>query len=174
MNKQNVLFTAFIRQHQAKLRAFIRSMGVQPDAVDDVAQEAFVIAYKELTNFDLEMDFGNWLCGIARNVVRNDLRKRARQHRILNEKLTYFLMDEADTPDMSSEQHNEEIVALKDCIKALPDKSRELIVQRYSDEHTSQALSEHYGMSATSVRLTLMRIRKKLRSCVNFRLEYEQ
>ncbi|MFC3123230.1 sigma-70 family RNA polymerase sigma factor [Agaribacter flavus] len=173
MNKQNVLFTAFIRQHQGRVRAFIRSMGVESEAVDDVAQEAFVIAYRELNSFDLEMDFGNWLCGIAKNVIRNDLRKRARQYRIMNEQLTYFLLEDLESEVQFVNENDNELHALRECIKELPDKSKDLITQKYSNEQNSQALSEHFGMSATAIRLSLMRIRKKLKSCVDYRLEYE-
>ena len=68
-------FTALVEEHQASLRAFVRSLGVRMDWVDDLAQDAFVVAHGELDNFDQERDFGKWLRGIARNLVRNELRK---------------------------------------------------------------------------------------------------
>ena len=40
-------FTELVKVHQSGLRAFIRSIGVSRDKVDDYAQEAFLIAYKK-------------------------------------------------------------------------------------------------------------------------------
>jgi DNA-directed RNA polymerase specialized sigma24 family protein len=49
----------------------VRSLGVDLDWVDDIAQEAFVTAYRQWESFDLEQDFGKWPRRIAAIVVRN-------------------------------------------------------------------------------------------------------
>ncbi|MFT4687936.1 MAG: hypothetical protein ACJASX_004315 [Limisphaerales bacterium] len=41
-------------------------IGVQAGSVDDLAQEAFMGAFRELDRFDSSEDFGTWLRGIAR------------------------------------------------------------------------------------------------------------
>ncbi|MDG2214955.1 MAG: sigma factor [Verrucomicrobiota bacterium] len=52
------IFTGLIRDHQASLRVFVRSQGVKkPGWVDDLAQDAFVIAYRELDSCDLKSKF---------------------------------------------------------------------------------------------------------------------
>ena len=84
-------FAALVEEHQASLRAFVRTLGVDTDWVDDLAQDAFVVAYRELETFDEDRDFGKWLRGIARNLVRNELRKAVRR-RIMNEDLTRHLL----------------------------------------------------------------------------------
>ena len=40
-------FAGVVRQHHASLRYFIRSLGVQSAWVDDLAQEAFLLAYRQ-------------------------------------------------------------------------------------------------------------------------------
>ena len=51
------LFAGLVRDHQASLRVFVRSQGVEPGWVDDLAQDAFVIAYRELDSCDLKSKF---------------------------------------------------------------------------------------------------------------------
>ena len=45
-------YIEYVRENHAGLRAFIRSLGVAPLWVDDIAQEAFIIAYDRLDEFD--------------------------------------------------------------------------------------------------------------------------
>mgnify|MGYP001220835957 CR=1 FL=1 len=73
------LFAGLVEEHQASLRVFVRSLGVEPDWVDDMAQDAFVVAFREMDSYDPVCDFGKWLRGIARNLVRNELRKAGRR-----------------------------------------------------------------------------------------------
>lgn len=174
MSKQNALFASFIRQHQARLRSFIRGMGVAAHGVDDIAQETFLTAYKKLDEFDHDKDFGNWLYGIARNIMRNELRKDARQSRIMNEKLSHYLLDEFEYVYEPSDQTGDEINALQKCIKELPDKSKTLIDKKYTEEWKTPSLTSHFSMSDTAIRLALMRIRRKLKTCMQYRLNYDQ
>ncbi|MDU0353654.1 sigma-70 family RNA polymerase sigma factor [Paraglaciecola aquimarina] len=139
MSKQSTLFAAFIRQYQGRLRSFIRGMGVAVHAVDDIAQETFLTAYKKLDEFDQEKDFGNWLYGIARNILRNELRKNARQNRIMDEKLSHFLLDEYALDYEPSDQKGDEVVALQECIQQLPEK-----VKRYLIKNTQKSGKLHH------------------------------
>lgn len=170
MDKQQKLFAVFIRKYQVGLRAFIRSMGVESHAVDDLAQEAFLVAYKEMDNFDQSLDFGYWLRGIARNLIRNELRKNARQHRIMDEKLSHFLLEEFSNNYEPSDYNDDELAVLKECISKLPDKSRNLISHKYNNSKNSKEISELVSMSTTAVRLALMRIRQKLKICMTYNL----
>ncbi|MGJ8692947.1 MAG: sigma-70 family RNA polymerase sigma factor [Thalassotalea sp.] len=174
MNKEHQLFTSFIRQYQATLRNYIRGLGVFSHAVDDIAQETFIVAYKELEKFDQSLDFGHWLKGIARNLVRNEIRKNARQARIMNDKLSLFLIDSFELNYEATVGEHQEIAALNECINNLPMKSKELLNYKYHKEHDSKEISTVIGMSATAIRLSLMRIRHKLKHCIDFRLGYEQ
>ena len=123
-------FVALVEEHQASLRAFVRTLGVDPDWVDDLAQDAFVVAYRELETFDEDRDFGKWLRGIARNLVRNELRKAGRR-RIMNEDLTrHLLLVREPEPDLFDAM---QVSALRDCMEELPRKSRELVHSRYHE-----------------------------------------
>ena len=98
------LFVEQVREHHAGLRGFVRSLGVDPPWVDDLAQEAFIVAYNRLDEYDHDRDFGAWLRGIARNLVINERRKNARRKRILSDNLTDVLVS---TSSVAEEEERE-------------------------------------------------------------------
>ena len=51
------------------LLAFLRALVKDPAAIEDLQQEAFVTAWRNLDRFDHDRPFGPWLRGIARNHV---------------------------------------------------------------------------------------------------------
>ena len=156
-------FAALVEEHQASLRAFVRTLGVDPDWVDDLAQDAFVVAYRELEAFDENRDFGKWLRGIARNLVRNELRKAGRR-RIMNEDLTRHLLSAREQePDMFDAM---QVSALRDCMEELPRKSRELVHSRYHEGWNAAQMAGKFQIKAATIRQTLLRVRRQLYQCI--------
>ena len=165
-------FASFVREHQASLRGFLRVIGVKPDSVDDLAQETFLAAFRELDRFDADQDLGKWLRGIARNLARNELRKTARRCRITDGELTEHLLAETERDQAEDNFEEHDFHSLRDCLEQLPEKSRKLITGRYADEWKAPFLADQFEMSATAVRLALMRIRKQLRACIEKKADH--
>ena len=168
--KTHNAFAQFVREHQASLRSFLRVIGVQHDSVDDLAQETFLTAFRELDSFDTEEDFGKWLRGIARNLARNEMRKSARRSRIMDKELTKHLLAAAEQHHTDHKYEEYDFRALRDCLEQLPEKSRKLIAGRYADEWNATFLADQFQMTATAVRLALMRIRSRLKTCIETRI----
>ncbi|MCH5285694.1 MAG: sigma-70 family RNA polymerase sigma factor [Akkermansiaceae bacterium] len=73
-------FDVLIRRHSRKLHAMLLQMlGSEADAYD-VAQEAFLRAFRSLRYFNGQSAFYTWLYTIAANQARNFIRKRKREH----------------------------------------------------------------------------------------------
>ena len=168
------LFIDQVREHHATLRGFVRSLGVAPMWVDDVAQEAFIVAYNRLDEFDKERDFGAWLRGIARNLVINERRKDARRKRILSDNLTDVLLASSSASDHEEEGLGDrglaKLNALRECIKGLPEKSLSLLKSRYENESSAQDIAEEFSMNPPAVRKALERSRTALKKCMEERL----
>ena len=72
-------FDELIHRHSRKLHAMLLQMlGSEADAYD-VAQEAFLRAFRSLRYFNGQSAFYTWLYTIAANQARNFLRKRKRE-----------------------------------------------------------------------------------------------
>jgi RNA polymerase sigma factor (sigma-70 family) len=70
-------FGELVRRHQSSVRGLLRQLTRSDFALaDDLAQEAFVRAYKNIRSFRGEARFSTWLYRIAYNCFREDARRR--------------------------------------------------------------------------------------------------
>lgn len=168
-------YIEFVRENHAGLRAFVRSIGVDPLWVDDIAQEAFIIAYERMDEFDPTRDFGAWVRGIARNLVINERRKNARRKRILSDNLTDVLVASSSAVEEEKEELGDrgraKMVALQHCLAEMPEKSRHLVKARYEDNVSAPDIAEHLNMKAAAVRKALERARAALRKCMEQQMQ---
>src|SRR5205807_5106994 len=70
-------FAELVRNHQSSVRGLLRQL-VRADVslADDLAQETFLRAYKNLRSFRGEARFSTWLYRIAYNCFREEARRR--------------------------------------------------------------------------------------------------
>ncbi len=70
-------FGELVRNHQSAVRGLLRQLTRADVALaDDLAQETFIRAYKNIRSFRGEAKFSTWLYRIAYNCFREDARKR--------------------------------------------------------------------------------------------------
>src|SRR5512144_930205 len=70
-------FAELVRRHQSMLRATLRRLTAGNHALaDDLAQETFLLAYRNLKAFRQESRFSTWLHRIATNAFFAQARKR--------------------------------------------------------------------------------------------------
>jgi RNA polymerase sigma-70 factor, ECF subfamily len=67
-------FGGIVRRYQQPLFGFLGRMGLPQALAEDIAQEAFLRAWRNLANFDTNRaQFSTWLFAIARNLALNEL-----------------------------------------------------------------------------------------------------
>lgn len=165
-------FIEQVRQEHTRLRAFIRSLGVRAEAVDDVAQECFILALEKLDQFERGTDFGAWVRGMARRLVMNLLRKEQRRQIILSDAVTQF-MAESTEEEPADDLTIEKVEALRGCMGQLPERSRELVRMRYFEDLSPGAIASRLERTANDVRQMLFRLRRALQECVEKRIRGE-
>jgi RNA polymerase sigma factor (sigma-70 family) len=70
-------FGELVRRHQSSVRGLLRQLTRTDVALaDDLAQEAFLRAYKNIRSFRGEARFSTWLYRITYNCFREDARRR--------------------------------------------------------------------------------------------------
>lgn len=120
---------------------------VGSDDADDVTQDVFL---KVLASIDDLRDPGAlapWLCGIARNVARDWLRRRRRRQ-------TAPLDDDPAAPERSENQLAEHVLAM---VRSLPDAYRETLVLRLVEGLSGAEIAARTGLTHGSVRVNLHR-----------------
>ncbi len=165
-------FLEQVQREHARLRAFIRAQGVRSEAVDDLAQEAFLVSFKKLDEFARDGDFGAWVRQIARRLIANERRKESRRNQLLSDHATDLLLaiDEAESAcRLGRLEHEEDLSALRKCLSEMPKSGRELLQQRYFEELSPGVIAGRLGQSSNQIRQTLLRLRRALLACVTKR-----
>lgn len=123
---------------------------VPRDEADDITQNVFLVAYKNLHTLRNRNAVGAWLVTIARNLSANFYRA-ARPTEELSEELSH-----QDCPHAEAR----EILA---AIRALPETYKETLILRLVEGMTGPEIAERTGLKPESVRVNLHRGMKMLR-----------
>jgi RNA polymerase sigma-70 factor (ECF subfamily) len=161
-------FEQIIVKYQARLRAYIAGIGVPVDAVDDIAQEAFIRYYQTPDKRPEEVDVLPWLKGIARNISFNYFRSESR--RAKHQQAAAEILDKAPSFNERAAEEKELNNALQDCLETLPEKSRAMVDLRYNQGCNSQQIAEELKGTAEAIRMALMRVRSALKACIEGKL----
>jgi len=161
-------FAELVRRHQAAVRACLAVRLDRPHEAEDLAQEAFVTAYRKLDEFDLDRPFGPWVRSIAFNLLRNHWRK----FRVVgvggNEELE--AMVEQTVAVRCDGREGRELSALRDCLETLDGPARALMERRYTDEASVREIAKEQGRGYSAVTMHLHRVREILANCVRAKL----
>lgn len=149
------------RESGAVVRACSRVLG-DPDAAEDVAQESFVIAYRQIASWRGESLLRSWILRIAVNRALRDLKRGPR---------LLPLEDETGEPPAlpgGLEPLEELLVAerdrsVRDAVASLPEPYRETIVLRYFAELSVAEIATETGRPIGTVKTHLGRGLLRLR-----------
>jgi RNA polymerase sigma-70 factor (ECF subfamily) len=172
-NQMRELFGALAGKHQSRIRRYVRSLGVASSSVDDIAQEALLVAYNRFDDYEPGTSFPAWVNTIARNLVWNDRRKASRRYKILNERIADYMetLEPQEEDGHAPEEDYEHRLALSECMELIPGENRSLVKTRYEEGLEPTQMAELFGMSPDSIRQRLMRVRKALRKCIAEKLK---
>ena len=162
-------FGEFVQAHHVSVRAYLAARIGDPFEADDLAQEVFLIAFRKLDDFDGKRPITGWLRGIAHNKAREHLRKR-REFAAGASADLLNLVDESIEQREEQEPISEMVEALRLCGKELARHARDLLRWRYADDLGMAEVCEKLGQGHSTVTMTLWRIRRQLRACVEQRL----
>jgi len=121
-------FRRIIREFGLLLRSYIAAHVHHLDVVDDLAQEVFLAAFRNLRDFRRGDDFGALLRGIARNKVYEHFRASARRHKAMvrfHERVAQLM--ETKLEESMGRDHSDSIETLLHCIGSLPDRMRRVV-----------------------------------------------
>lgn len=104
---------------------------VPPQDAEDVTQEVFIAMVKSLGSFRGESKFSTWLSALTNYQVANYYRRREHQITKLTENQDIH-NDDLPLPDHNQDpRHQEEVIALRRGLAALPEHYREILLLRF-------------------------------------------
>jgi len=163
-------FEILVRQHHRRLLAYAIAVTNNEDAARDIVQEAFLAAHQGLSSFDVTRDFGAWMRGIVRNKFREWARRRHR-YTALSDSVLESVDKEYHRMEQAAESSEEIFLALRLCLKKLPELMGRAIDLFYMKRMCGEAVARELGTKEPAVRKRLQRAREQLAGCLTSALE---
>ncbi len=154
----------FVREHSGYIRKLATVLAPNPSMADDLAQEAFIIAFRKAESFDDEREVRPWVAGILRNLCKKAWTRSIQSGAIFRDDLAEYLENLAAEPVELPENVSRDRLML--CMEKLPERSKTLINLFYYMEMKTEEIAQRVESSATAVRMALVRIRGKLKHCM--------
>ena len=153
-------FEGIVRRWQGPLinlaYRFCRDRG----RAEEMAQEAFLRAYRALAQWRKDAVFSTWLFALATNLYRSELRRIPA--------LTESLDDIAEPPDARASdgglEDQDRDLAVRRAVGALPAKYREALILFYFHDMDITTAARSLGLPEGTVKARLFRGREILRS----------
>ncbi len=161
-------YDLLVIKYQHKIVQLVNRYVKDPSEAQDVAQEAFIKAYRALGNFRGDSAFYTWLYRIAINTAKNYLVSRSRRYSDYEVDVQDAEQVEnapqlkgMETPD--SILMNEQIVeAIKSAIEKLPDEMRTAIMLREFEGMSYEEIAQAMDCPVGTVRSRIFRAREAI------------
>jgi RNA polymerase sigma-70 factor (ECF subfamily) len=159
-------FGELVRRHQGQTRALLRRLCKEDHALaDDLAQEAFLQAFRKLSQFRADAAFGTWLYRIAYNVFLMHIRSR-REEVSLDDEMPP--QDEEASgkagPEATAGVEADSVRELdvRRALSKLSEEERAAIVQCYYLDRSHEEAAYVLGCPVGTVKSYIFRAKKKL------------
>ena len=160
-------FEKLVQRHQTRLVGYLRGLTNTESDAEDLAQEAFLRAYRSLKGFRGTSSFRTWLYQIATNVFRNWLEKRRNQAPVNAGSIDAQPpgMDEPVEPmgEENPEARHLQRDAIDRALAALPDDQREAVLLRDVEGFEYREIAEQLGVPLGTVESRIFRGRSRLK-----------
>ncbi len=161
-------FDLLVLKYQHKVVKLVARMLRDPAEAEDVAQEAFVKAYRAIGSFRGDSAFYTWLYRIAVNTARNTM--ASRQRRPLDYEADLSESEQSAVESRMRHGDTPEAVALSDeihhtvngAIGALPEDLRTAIILREVEGLSYEEIAEAMDCPVGTVRSRIFRAREAI------------
>ena len=169
LDGDNDAYRALVERYERRIYHVVYGMVRNPEDAQEIAQEAFVKAYKHLGTFRLESRFYTWLCRIAMNLSIDHYRRmKHRRHSEYDDQRTsgadagvIELATRRDNPaaNVGRKHLRERILAAFD---QLPEDQRQVVVLRELEELPYKEIAEILDIPEGTVMSRLYYARRRL------------
>lgn len=160
-------FEKLFRAQKNRLMSFVRKHMRNPDTTQDIVQHTFMEAYRCWHKFRGDSRPETWLCGIALNLVRNNI-TRSPEYRYTFEDLEDIegqTFDEEYVADpLELALREESVEAIRTAIEQLPRSMRVVVSMIALEGMSYQETAEELDIPIGTVRSRLSRAREHLKA----------
>lgn len=157
---ERAAFGALIERYQGVVCAVSYSSTGDRALSEDVAQDTFLAAWRQLDQLREVERLRSWLCGIARNLARKTRRRWSREALVEPSSEPVAESRDADPFARVSESESEHLV--REALHRVPESYREVLVLYYREQRSVREAAEALGISEAAALQRLSRGRQYL------------
>jgi RNA polymerase sigma factor, sigma-70 family len=161
-------FAELVKRHQSSVRACLRKLTAGNHALaDDLAQETFILAWRNLKSFRQEARFSTWLYRIATNCWLAQARKRHEE--LLGDRSDDVVDDDPDDASVAGDANVDHAagttmkIDLERALARLSEAERAAIVQCYHNDLSHEEAAYVLGCPVGTVKTHVLRGKQKLK-----------
>lgn len=167
LNGDRAAFEEIVSRHQAAIYGYLRARLLQPTDAEDLTQDVFLRFYLARARFDSSNLVRPWLLGIARNLLKEHVRRIKRRKEVGWTEMCLELEDLF----RHDGAFDEDVVAhLPECLNSLGPSAREAVDLKYRSNLRLSAIGERLRRSEGAVKLLMFRARQALKHCLDSKL----
>ena len=158
-------FAALYKLTSAKLYGVVARILTRGDAAADALQEAYVRIWEKAGEFDPAKGSPlAWMATVARNRALDEVR-RVRPGS-LEDLPASFETAAADVDPLAARERSEGLTALINCLQALDEEKRAVVLLAYYRGSSREALALRFGRPVATIKTWLHRSLAQLRDCM--------
>jgi RNA polymerase sigma factor (sigma-70 family) len=166
---EHLAFAQLVEKHQRLVFGVALSNARDAIEAEDVAQEAFAEAWRELRTLRDPTRVGTWVAGIARNLAHRWRRRTARRR---NRETTAVDVEiDASATPLDAALERETTLLIRTALAAIAEAYREVLVLYYVQGRSVRELATGLGISEDLAKQRLSRGRRALRTSLERRVE---
>jgi len=165
-------FWDIYHNHYERVRKFIFSLVKDEWAADDLIQETFIRAQKNLNRLKDESKLSSWIFRIAYNLCQDHFRKisQSSKREQFPAEERQFLTEPLFQKEFEQHQMGE---CVQDKIRLLPESYQTVLVLFDLMEFSHQEIAEILEISVENVKVRLHRARRKLKTILEKECKFE-
>lgn len=163
-------FTALVEFYQHTVYGYLRARLFDSTDAEDLCQETFLRCYQGREKLSRATQVGPWLIGIARNLLREHVKRISRRREVAWTELCLEL------DQLVQDRHapgGDVLQTLPVCMESLGPSAKQAIDLRYRAQMRMNEIAGLLRRSEGAVRLLVHRARLALKQCLESRLPRE-
>ena len=157
-----IAFRELVLEHSHAMYRLAWRLTCDNSAADDIVQEAFIKAWRNLGNFKMQSSFRSWLHRITVNAAMDYLRKQARHNRVEARELEWETIEHGSVtprPDVQIDVRAQTRAAMMN----LSETERAALMLRHFEGHSIKEIARILDMTTDACKQAIFRAVKKMR-----------
>lgn len=156
-------YALLVERYEQRLLRYGRSLLFDHTELEDIVQEIFIKAYKNLNSFDSERKFSPWIYRIAHNEFVNHGQKRSRSfvdYFDLEVLIPFYPSQDNVEKDFDRIQLSADV---EEALKKVDEKYREPLMLYFLEQLSYQEIADILHVPINTVGIRIMRGKEKLK-----------